>query len=778
MPFRRQRSTWGRPMSEIVFDHEAASWTEALPLGNGLLGAMVFGGVAHERVQLNEDSCWSGGPMERVSDDCLPHLAEVRELLFEEKPEEAEALAAQTMYASYPHMRHYQTLGDVWIDFPELQGIRRALKDENGLPSIKAESANIEGYERRLDLGQAVEFLAFRHEGGVQRRQAFISFPAQVLVYHIASSRPFSAEVSATRKDNRSGRGSSYCDGCRVLDDGKTIALWGTNGGADGIHFETCVRVLSDGRVHRGGSHLIAEGAHEMCVLVAARTSFRSADPLGWCCATLDAAEAKGARSLLAEHVADYHSLFDQCRIRLGDNAPSQGTTAQRLESLRRGGQDLSLVETYFDYGRYLLIASSREGGLPANLQGIWCDQFEPVWGSKYTVNINLQMNYWMAESAGLSALTLPLFEHLLRMLPRGEAVARRMYGAGGFCCHHSTDIWGDCAPQDAHPTSTIWPMGAAWLALHVIEHWRYTHDGAFLDTCFCIVEEAARFLAEYLVEDRQGYLVTGPSVSPENAYLAGTGELGSLCMGPAMDTEIVRELFSGYLELAPRAAADRELMEIVASEIGRLRPLEIGRYGQIVEWSHDFDEAEPGHRHISQLFALYPGSSIRPETTPELAEAAGRTLERRLQHGGGHTGWSKAWIALLYARLHKGDAAWENFLGLLQHSTQDNLLDSHPPFQIDGNFGGCAALLEMLVQDFGDEVLLLPALPEGLPCGSVEGVRLKCGGRLRMRWMQGRLVEARVEATRDASLRLRVFSDGSAHGLMLKSGCVTSIVL
>ena len=766
-------------MSEILFDHEATSWTEALPLGNGTLGAMVFGGVAHERIQLNEDSCWSGGPMDRVNDDCLPHLAEVRRLLFEGKPQEAEMLAAQTMYATYPHMRHYQTLGDVWIDFPELEGKRSFVKDGNGLAAIRAEAAHVEGYARRLDLAQATQSLSFQHEGSMQTREAFASFPAQVLVFHITQNTTFSATISATRKDNHPGRGSSYCDGCRVLDDGATISLWGTNGGADGIRFAFCVRAITDGHIHRGGSHLFVEDAQELILLVAARTSFRSDDPQQWCLDTIAAAERKGMAALRTEHIADYRRLFNRCRLSLaGTDSLFSSTTAERLEHLRQGSRDLGLIETYFDYGRYLLIASSREGSLPANLQGIWCDQFEPVWGSKYTVNINLQMNYWMAESLGLSELTQPLFDQLLHMLPQGEDVARRMYGTDGFCCHHNTDIWGDCAPQDAHPTSTIWPMGAAWLALHTVEHWRYTHEKEFLRTYFCIVEEAVRFLAGYLVEDPDGYLVTGPSVSPENAYIAPEGEIGSLCMGPAMDTEIVQELFLGYLELAPQAAADSDLVETVSSELPRLRPLEVGSHGQIVEWSHDFEETEPGHRHISQLFALYPGTSIRPEKTPDLAAAAERTLERRLSHGGGHTGWSKAWIALLFARLHRGEDAWENICGLLARSTQDNLFDSHPPFQIDGNFGGCAALAEMLVQDFGDEVLLLPALPDALPSGSLEGVSLKCGGSLSMKWVYGHLAEAEIEATRNGTVSVTIFPEKTCQRISLTPGQTVQIAL
>lgn len=765
-------------MSEILFDHEAASWTEALPLGNGTLGAMVFGGVAHERIQLNEDSCWSGGPMDRVNNDCLPHLAEVRRLLFEGKPEEAEALAAQTMYGTYPHMRHYQTLGDIWIDLPELEGKRRVEKDGNGLSAIETQATYVEDYVRRLDLAQALQTLSFRHEGTTQTREAFVSFPAQALVFRIAQDTPFSATISATRKDNNPGRGSSYCDGCRVLDDGATISLWGTNGGADGIRFAFCVRVLTDGHLIRGGSHLVVDHSKELILLVAARTSFRSNDPLEWCLGTLAAAERKGMATLRAEHIADYQKLFSRCQLSLsGTDSSSSFTTAERLGHLRHGKEDLGLVETYFDYGRYLLISSSREGSLPANLQGIWCDQFEPAWGSKYTVNINLQMNYWMAESLGLSELTQPLFDQLLRMLPKGEDVARRMYGTDGFCCHHNTDIWGDCAPQDAHATSTIWPMGAAWLALHVVEHWRYTHDEKFLATYFCIVEEAARFLAGYLVEDPDGYLVTGPSVSPENAYLTPEGEIGSLCMGPTMDTEIVQELFSGYLELAEQAAADPYLVETLAVELSHLRPLEIGRHGQIVEWSHDFEETEPGHRHISQLFALCPGTAIRPEKTPDLAAAAERTLERRLSHGGGHTGWSKAWIDLLFARLHRGEDAWGNFCGLLSNSTQENLLDSHPPFQIDGNFGGCAALAEMLVQDFEDEVLLLPALPKALPSGSLEGVSLKCGGSLRMKWIGGHLVEAEIEAVRDSIVSITIFPEQTVRRISIAAGKTTRVV-
>lgn len=736
-------------MSEVRFNHPASQWNDALPIGNGFLGAMVFGGIESERIQVNEDSVWSGGPMERVNPDCLEHLDEIRDLLVMEKPREAEQLASRAMYATYPHMRHYQNLGDVWINFAQ-----------TGAKSIMRLGQNdAKDYSRVLDLNHAVGYVSYTADGGNHKRTFFASNPANVCVYHIEApaGETISCDVRISRKDNRPGRGSSYCDGCQAIAP-NTIRLWGVNGGDNGISFEFVVRIVTaSGTTARMGSSIVVKDAPELTVFITARTSVRSKDPLSWCLDKLNQAEAYGFSRLLADHVADYRNYFDRCHLELGskDDDFADQTTANRLENLRKGHVDAKLIETYFDFGRYLLISSSREGSLPTNLQGIWNDEFEPAWGSKYTININTQMNYWPAEQTGLGDLHKPIFDHLARMLPKGQKVAREMYGARGFCCHHNTDIWGDCAPQDANVSATIWPLGAAWLCLDIIEHWRYTKDSMFLEQNYAILREAVLFLNDYLLQDKHGRWVTGPSTSPENTYRTGSKTVGNLCMGPSMDTQIVRELFSGFLSIARSSYPNDPIIHSVEEKLPHLPDIEIGKLGTIMEWAEDYDEVEPGHRHIAHLFALYPGTQIRPDKTPELAVAAAKTLERRLSFGGGHTGWSKAWITLLYARLHNAKKAWENLTGLLSNSTLDNLFDTHPPFQIDGNFGGTAAILEMLVQDYENDVYLLPALPKQLPNGSVRGIRLMCGATINLSWRNGELHSLTLTGLRDGVVSL-----------------------
>ena len=752
-------------MSKIAFDRAASEWNEALPIGNGFMGAMVFGGALHERIQLNEDSLWSGGPMDRINDDSREHLDEVRALLNEGKVNEAEYLASRTMFATYPHMRHYQTLGDVWIDFSDAHAKKHLVDSGGGMCYVATEEPEPLGYRRELDLacGRGTVDIAYAN-GMHELREFFASAPANVLAYRIErEGSPLSFELSVTRKDNRHGKGSSYCDGIEAVN-GNTVRLWGAQGGSDGIGFELQVRVIPQGgKVYSLGSHLIVEGARVATVYITARTTFRSAAPASWCQTMLDAAVAKGYAALRDAAEVDYRALFDSCVLELGEARfdGETSTTAALLEAARKGEASPELVKTYFDFGRYLLISSSRAHSLPANLQGIWNEEFEPAWGSKYTININTEMNYWMAEATGLSELHMPLMEHIERMVPRGREVARRMYGARGFVCHHNTDIWGDCAPQDAHTSATIWPMGGAWLCLHIVEHYRYTRDGAFLQEYLPVLDECARFFADYMVKDADGHWVTGPSASPENTYDAGEAGIANLCMGPAMDTEILHEFFAGYLELSDEGARaglerDADLTAVVRERLDGLAPIGIGSHGQIQEWLCDYDEPEPGHRHVSQLFALYPGSQIREDGTPELAAAARRTLERRLAHGGGHTGWSKAWITLLWDRLGDAESAWENLNGLLANSTLPNLLDNHPPFQIDGNFGGATAILEMLVRDYGDDVRLLSALPRELSCGKIRGVRLRAGAVLDLSWRDGALTAARLRGLRDGTVAVR----------------------
>lgn len=756
-------------MSEIWFRKEAEDWNEALPVGNGFLGAMVFGKTAVERIQVNEDSVWSGGFMERTNPDAKEYLDEIRKLLLTGKVEEAELLASRSMYASYPHMRHYQTLGDIWIDFFQCHGKRKVNRYPDSTSFVEYEIPEVSGYRRSLNLENALGHISYGTKRGRIEREFFVSNPAKVMVYHMRAGEEetLDFDVSLTRKDNRPGRGSSFCDGTEVQDDG-TIRLFGKQGGNDGIGFELAVKVVSDGKKqYCMGSHVIVEGAKEAMLYITARTTYRNKDPLKWCLETLLHAQGRSYEELKSEHFKDYHKYFNKSVLRLETDEELEGlTTPERLIRMRDGKTDIGLVNTYYNFGRYLLISSSREQSLPANLQGIWNEDFEPAWGSKYTININIQMNYWMAEKTGLSELHMPLLEHLKVMQPHGKEVAEKMYGAQGFCCHHNTDIWGDCAPQDNHVSATIWPMGGAWLCLHIIEHYLYTKDYEFIKRFYGILKDSVQFFVDYMVQDEQGYWLTGPSSSPENIYQNENGECGCLCMGPSMDSEILRELFGGFLRISEELGQEDDLILEARKRLEGLPPLKIGRHGQIKEWRKDYEEMEIGHRHISQLFALYPASQIRPDETPELAEAARCTLKRRLGHGGGHTGWSKAWIILFYSRLWDAENAWKNLQELLQNATLNNLFDNHPPFQIDGNFGGACGLLEMLVQDFEDRVYLLPALPIVLKNGTLTGIRLKCGAVLDITWKECKIVRAELSGIREGEV---TFVSGNGQPLYIK---------
>lgn len=757
-------------MSELLYRKEAKNWNEALPTGNGMLGAMVFGGTRTERIQVNEDSVWSGGFRERVNPDARSHLEEVRTLLKNGEIRKAQKLAEQSMYATYPHMTHYQTLGDVWIRFSDEQEKQKVIYVNDVFPLVVTENQKFEKYCRKLDLETAIGSVDFQKSGQWQKREFFTSAPANVFVYRMQAEQPekLNLQIELTRKDNRHGRGASYCDGVSV--EGDSIFLSGGQGGRDGIDFILAAKVESiGGKQYRMGGRIVVEDAEEMILYVTARTSYRSEEPRGWCKNVLSQAVLKDYEALKNEHVQEYKKWFDTCRLVLEqDESKSELPIPERLERLRQGEEDDGLINTYFDYGRYLLISSSRPDSLPANLQGIWNEEFSPSWGSKYTININTQMNYWMAEKSGLSELHMALLKHLKKMYPHGKKVAEEMYGARGFCCHHNTDIWGDCAPQDNNMAATIWPMGGAWLCLHLIQHYEYTRDQKFLEEYFEILRDAVLFFLDYMVKDENGNWVTGPSSSPENLYQNENGEYGTLCMGPTMDLEILTELFQGYLRICESCDLQDDITGEVRERLEEMPGLKVGKYGQIQEWQKDYEEVDPGHRHISQLFGLYPGNQIRMDRTPELAKAAKVTLERRLENGGGHTGWSKAWIILFYARLRDGENAWKHLEELLKNATLDNLFDNHPPFQIDGNFGGACGLSEMLVQDYGDEVYLLPAIPKTFPDGTLEGIRLKNGFLLSMSWKNGKIEKVQLKAQRGGQVHL-IFDGATEQEINMK---------
>ncbi|MCM1125654.1 MAG: glycoside hydrolase family 95 protein [Lachnospiraceae bacterium] len=718
-------------MSRLWYRQPAKEWEEALPLGNGRLGAMVFGGVSEERLQVNEESVWYGGRADRNNPDAKKKLPEIRRLIFDGEIQKAERLIKFAMSGCPNSMHPYQTLGDIFLQF---EGVK-----------------DYTDYERELDLEKAVYRQRFTSGGTLYQREIYISKPAGVLVMRLYAEGEGKINLTASL-----GR-EKFFDGVKKAGT-RGICLYG-NLGKGGFDFSMMLNAdTKDGKIEVIGEYLLVSGASDVTLYFCGDTSYHvpSAMLEPSISDRIQKAAEEKPENLFAKHVEDYRSFYGRVTFDLGDLAEyDRIPTDQRILNAGKEPADRGLSKLFFDYGRYLLISCSREGGLPATLQGLWNKDMLPPWDSKYTININTEMNYWPAESCNLSECHMPLFELIKKMVPGGQKTARLMYGCRGFVCHHNTDIHGDTVTQDDWIPGSYWVMGAAWLCTHQWMHYEYTLDRDFLKESFPIMREAAQFFLDFLVE-HDGYLVTCPSVSPENTFILPNGEQGANIYGVTMDNQILRDLFTQCIEAAKILGVEDSLNEQIKEARAKLIPTRIGKTGAIMEWPEDYGEAEPGHRHISHLYGLHPSNQITVDGTPELAEAARVTLERRLKAGGGHTGWSRAWITNHYARLWDGEKAYENIEKLFSNSVYLNLFDKHPPFQIDGNFGITAAIAEMLVQSNMERILLLPALPSAWDCGFVKGLRVKGGGEADIYWEDGVLDRCRIRSAKGMVMSLK----------------------
>ena len=729
----------------LWYDQPASKWEEALPIGNGRLGAMIFGHPFQECIQVNEESLWSGAPINSNNPKAIHNLNKIRELILSHQYQAAKKLAAETMVGTPPCVRSYQTLGNILLDY--------SIQDTTQ-------------YSRSLNLNRGICTTQFLSQGIGYKQEVFSSAVDNVIVTRLSSSQAegLSVLVRLTRdKDIQ----LSVQDNEIILE-GQVIDEDDPRSGPGGKHmkFAAKLRIL-----HEGGNLIAKDGgiyiekAKQATLLFTAATDYqlsqlnfdRSIQPLNVCNQILEKACQQSYDALLARHTEDHTSVFNRVSLDLGETTQASLPTNRRLEAVKAGAEDPDLIALYFQYGRYLLMNSSRTPGvLPANLQGIWNKDYNAPWGSDFHTNINLQMNYWPAEVCNLSETALPLIQFMEKLQTPGSITAKEMYHSRGWTVHHLTDPFGRTAVMDG-----VWgcfPMGGPWMTFPIYEHYAFTKDKKFLEeTAYPILKSSAQFVLDFLIKDKKGQWVTAPSNSPENAYIDPvSGKAIDITYAATMDIQIITELFNNCILSSSILEKDKAFADSLQQVLKELPPVKVSpSLGGIQEWIEDYKEADPGHRHISHLLGLHPGTQITP-STPDLFAAAQKTIDLRLSAGGGHTGWSRAWIINFYARLLDGNNALHHIYELLKKSTHANLFDDHPPFQIDGNFGGTAGIAEMLLQSHAAYIHLLPALPKAWHTGSFKGLKARGNFEISCTWKENCLQEATLTSLAGEVCKLR----------------------